>query len=111
MMVVLHDSRLLSYQFRSVASYLLGFDLVCSRRFERSQSYHEFARLLPKLQVIGLRYTRVESEFYLCLLHGKPKRGEATLKDYMIKNENKNKVTVFHHPVEGSKEMITKEIL
>ena len=52
--------------------------------------------------------TRELEKFYLCLLHGKPKRDEATLKDYMIKNENKNKVTVFHHPVEGSREMITK---
>ena len=52
--------------------------------------------------------TRELSKFYLCLLHGMPKRREALLTAYMIKDESKNRVKVFAHPVEGGKEMKTK---
>ena len=52
--------------------------------------------------------TRELEKFYLCLLCGKPRLNEAELHGYMIKNESKNRVTVFNHPVEGSKEMITR---
>ena len=52
--------------------------------------------------------TRELEKFYLCLLIGTPKPREALLTDYMVKNESKNKVNVFHHPVEGGKEMKTK---
>ncbi len=52
--------------------------------------------------------TRELEKFYLCLLCGKPKQSEATLRGFMTKNESKNKVSVFSHPVEGGKEMVTK---
>ncbi len=52
--------------------------------------------------------SREVQKFYLCLLCGKPKRDEDTLKAYMIKNESKNKVSVFSTEKDGSKEMITK---
>ena len=52
--------------------------------------------------------TRELEKFYLCLLCGKPRRDEDELHGYMIKNESKNRVTVFNHPVEGSKEMLTR---
>ena len=52
--------------------------------------------------------SREVQKFYLCLLCGKPKRDEDTLKAYMIKNESKNKVSVFSSEKDGSKEMITK---
>lgn len=52
--------------------------------------------------------TRELEKFYLCLLYGKPKNNEATLKGYLTKNEAKNKVTVFDNQVENSKEIITK---
>lgn len=52
--------------------------------------------------------TRELEKFYLCLLNGKPKNNEATLKGFLTKNEAKNKVTVFDNQVENSKEIITK---
>ncbi len=52
--------------------------------------------------------TRELEKFYLCLIYGKPKKSEALLTDYMVKNESKNKVSVFHRQTEGSKEMKTK---
>lgn len=52
--------------------------------------------------------TRELEKYYLCLLCGKPRPAEATLTGYMVKNESKNKVAVFDHPVDGGKEMITK---
>ncbi len=45
---------------------------------------------------------------YLCLVIGCPKKKEATLTAYMIKDEKKNKVRVYDHPVEGGKTMITE---
>ena len=52
--------------------------------------------------------TRELKKLYLCLVYGKPKPESATLSDYIIKNEAKNKVTVLKHPAEGAKEIKTK---
>ncbi len=45
---------------------------------------------------------------YLCIVIGCPKQKSTTLTSYMIKDENKNKVRVYSHPVEGGKTMITE---
>ena len=45
---------------------------------------------------------------YLCIVIGCPKQKQATLTAYMIKDESKNKVRVYNHPVEGGKTMITE---
>ena len=45
---------------------------------------------------------------YLCIVIGCPKEKQATLTSYMIKDENKNKVKVFSHPVDGGKTMVTE---
>lgn len=45
---------------------------------------------------------------YLCIVVGCPKKMKATMTDYMIKDEKKNKVKVFNHPVDGGKTMITE---
>jgi 23S rRNA pseudouridine955/2504/2580 synthase len=47
-------------------------------------------------------------KIYLCLVIGCPKQKTATLCDYMIKDEKKNKVTVYKDPVPGSKDIRTK---
>lgn len=52
--------------------------------------------------------TRELEKYYLCLLHGKPKKDSATLHGYLTKNESKNKVRVHQTEVEGSKEILTK---
>ena len=47
------------------------------------------------------------SKFYLCLVHGVPKRREATLRAYLRKDSAANKVEVREHPFSGAKEIIT----
>ena len=52
--------------------------------------------------------TRELEKFYLCLLHGRPRRDSGVLTGWITKNESKNKVTVTKDPVSGAKEIRTK---
>lgn len=47
-------------------------------------------------------------KFYLCILIGVPAKKQATLHDYLIKDEQKNTVRIFKKPHNGSKEISTK---
>ncbi len=48
-------------------------------------------------------------KFYLCAVHGTPKKKEATLSGYLIKDEAKNTVRVFDkNPPRGAKEIKTR---
>lgn len=47
-------------------------------------------------------------KFYLCLLINKPKKDNAILLDYLIKNEKTNKVTVLRNEKQGAKKILTK---
>lgn len=47
-------------------------------------------------------------KFYLCLVEGTPNPKEATLKDYLVKNNEQNRVYIHKSPVPGSKTVITK---
>ena len=47
-------------------------------------------------------------KYYLCVVHGKPPKNSDVLKDYLIKDENKNKVFVYDYPRPGAKEIRTK---
>ena len=47
-------------------------------------------------------------KFYLCLVKGIPNPREATLKDYLVKNNNQNRVYIHKSPVPESKTVITK---
>lgn len=47
-------------------------------------------------------------KFYLCLLINKPKKNNAILSDYLIKNEKTNKVTVLRNEKQGAKKILTK---
>ena len=47
-------------------------------------------------------------KFYLCLVKGHMKEKEKTLKTYIVKNENQNRVYCHSSPVEGGKTAITK---
>lgn len=47
-------------------------------------------------------------KFYLCLLINKPKKDNAILSDYLIKNEKANKVTVLRNEKQGAKKILTK---
>lgn len=45
---------------------------------------------------------------YLCIVTGCPEKEYAVMTAYMVKDEKKNKVRVYDHPVEGGKTMITE---
>ena len=47
-------------------------------------------------------------KFYLCLLINRPKKDNAILSDYLIKNEKTNKVTVLKNEKQGAKKILTK---
>ncbi len=47
-------------------------------------------------------------KYYLCVVIGKPPKREDTLTAWMTKDEKKNKVTVYDHPVPGAKTMVTR---
>ena len=47
-------------------------------------------------------------KYYLCVVHGKPPKNSDVLKDYLIKDENKNKVFVYDSLRPGAKEIRTK---
>ncbi len=67
------------------------------------------AKNAESLRILNLKMkTRELEKFYLCLIHGKPKKSEDTLHGYITKNESKNKVTVLSKPTEGAKEIKTK---
>lgn len=48
------------------------------------------------------------SKIYLCVVHGKPKKDEDLMVDYLFKDEKKNKVFVSKNQVIGSKVIKTK---
>ncbi len=67
------------------------------------------AKNADSLRILNAKMkTRELEKFYLCLIHGKPKKDEDILNGYLVKNEAQNKVKIFSKPVENSKEVITK---
>ncbi len=46
-------------------------------------------------------------KYYLCVVIGRPSPAEGQLKDYLLKDEEKNQVTVRDHPVPGAKTAVT----
>jgi len=47
-------------------------------------------------------------KFYLCLVKGRPAKKEATLKDYLVKNQDQNRVYIHKSPVKDAKSVITR---
>ena len=67
------------------------------------------AKNADSLRILNAKMKSRELEkYYLCLVHGTPKKTTDTLHGYITKNESKNKVTVFSKEVENSKEIKTK---
>lgn len=52
--------------------------------------------------------TREIKKYYLCLVQGKLKNKEDTLKGYLVKNTDQNRVYIHNENVKGSKTIITK---
>ncbi|MCR5485196.1 MAG: RluA family pseudouridine synthase [Clostridiales bacterium] len=46
-------------------------------------------------------------KFYLCVVHGVPKKKRDVLSGWLLKNEKNNKVAVLSHPTENAKEIRT----
>jgi len=47
-------------------------------------------------------------KFYLCLVQGRLKEKQKTMKDYLVKNEKQNRVYIHSEPVKDSKTVITR---
>ena len=67
------------------------------------------AKNAASLRIMNAKMKSRELEkYYLCLVHGTPKKSEDILNGYITKNESKNTVRVHKTQVEGSKEIKTK---
>ena len=67
------------------------------------------AKNAASLRIMNAKMKSRELEkYYLCLVHGTPKKSEDILHGYITKNESKNTVRVHKTQVEGSKEIKTK---
>ena len=67
------------------------------------------AKNAESLRIMNAKLKSRELEkYYLCLVHGTPKKSEDILHGYITKNESKNTVRVHKTQVEGSKEIKTK---
>lgn len=67
------------------------------------------AKNAESLRIMNAKMKSRELEkYYLCLVHGTPKKSEDILHGYITKNESKNTVRVHKTQVEGSKEIKTK---
>ena len=67
------------------------------------------AKNAESLRVLNEKIKTHEVEkYYLAMLCGKPKHDSGKMKDYLVKNNSKNKVKIFKKPVENSKEIITE---
>jgi 23S rRNA pseudouridine955/2504/2580 synthase len=54
----------------------------------------------------AIKYREI-GKYYLCAVHGKPKKPSATLRGHLFKNSKTKTVTVYSSPKQGSKEIIT----
>lgn len=67
------------------------------------------AKNAEALRVMNAKIKNDEiSKFYYCAVHGKMPKREDTLTGYLIKDGDKNQVTVYDRQVKGSKNIITK---
>lgn len=67
------------------------------------------AKNAMSLRIINEKIKRREiKKIYLCLVKGRLKEKEATLKDYLVKNESQNRVYIHHKPIKDAKTIITK---
>lgn len=67
------------------------------------------AKTAESLRILNQKLKDRELEkYYLCVIHGYMDKKSGTLTGWMIKDESKNKVRVYSHEIEGSKQMKTK---
>lgn len=67
------------------------------------------AKTFPALQMMCEKIKQREvKKYYLCIVHGIPKKRSALLKGYHVKNEQTNTVTISPTPKPGAKTALTK---
>ena len=67
------------------------------------------AKNAPALRCINERIKNNQiTKYYLCAVHGSLPKKQDTLRDFLIKDNNKNTVKVLKNPTSGAKEIITK---
>ncbi|MBR4949892.1 MAG: RluA family pseudouridine synthase [Clostridia bacterium] len=82
---------------------------LCNRIDRNTQGIVIAAKNAQTLKIINDKIKNREIEkYYLCLVHGRPKKSKDTLKGYMLKNEKTNTVKVYDKQIKGSKTAITE---
>jgi len=82
---------------------------LCNRIDRNTSGIVIAAKNAVALRIMNEKIKNREIEkFYLCLVQGRLKDKEKTLKSYMVKNESKNRVYVHDRPVDGGKTAITR---
>lgn len=66
---------------------------------KNSQTLRELGQLIKNKKI---------DKYYLAVVHGKPKKNKAVLKDWIIKDSKKNKVKVLHTEQDEAKQIITE---
>jgi 23S rRNA pseudouridine955/2504/2580 synthase len=66
------------------------------------------AKNAEALRVMNQKIKDREMEkYYLCIIHGKMTPPEGTLEGFLLKDEEKKQVSVYHHPVPGGRTAVT----
>lgn len=67
------------------------------------------AKNFEALQILSEKIKQREiDKYYLCLVHGVPKKETDTLKGYHVKDAETNTVKILSHPVPGGKPVLTR---
>ena len=81
---------------------------LCNRIDRNTAGIVIAAKTAAALRVMNEKIKNREIEkYYLCLVQGRLKDKEKTLKSYMVKNETQNRVYVHNQPIDGGKTAIT----
>lgn len=82
---------------------------LCNRIDRNTSGIVIAAKNAVALRIMNEKIKNREIEkFYLCLVQGRLKDKEKTLKSYMVKNEAQNRVYVHDSPIDGGKTAITR---
>ena len=82
---------------------------LCNRIDRNTQGIVIAAKNAMALKIINEKIKQREiKKFYLCLVSGKPKKKQDTLKGYLVKNTDQNRVYIHNEPVKDGKSICTK---
>ncbi|MBC8535506.1 RluA family pseudouridine synthase [Feifania hominis] len=82
---------------------------LCNRLDRNTGGIVIAAKNAETLRIMNEKIKRRElHKYYLCAVVGRPEPAQATLTDYLVKNEAQNRVYIHHEPVPGGKKIITR---